>query len=341
MSPCRWPSPVLHRLIDPDAGDTLLVVTAPPPIRGFIKRQDFVELSLLESMHGVAVHPNSEDVIAEVGADKIILGRPGGLTLSSADVSAERATAAVRPMFDVDEWRKNREENFFARQDALIDAAGAAAPGQRTPARLNLARFYMARGMYPEAKGVADLALSDTKPGSEDPAVLMVHAVASILIGRPEQGAEGPRQSRDRHQLRFAAVEGAGLRASGQMGGSAREIQERRIRHHLAADRAAAHRDAEAMRASLEVRDYSGAARRRSDLEVIGIPAEMKPAMAVLRGRLAEALGHDKDARANTGLRHTPRPRRGGRSQAARITLRQKRDEISQADCCANSRRCR
>ena len=40
---------LLHRLVDPDAGDTLLVVTAPPPIRGFIKRQDFVEFSLLES----------------------------------------------------------------------------------------------------------------------------------------------------------------------------------------------------------------------------------------------------------------------------------------------------
>jgi hypothetical protein len=45
---------LMHRLVDPDAGDTLLVVTAPPPTRGFIKRQDFVELSLLESIHGVA-----------------------------------------------------------------------------------------------------------------------------------------------------------------------------------------------------------------------------------------------------------------------------------------------
>jgi hypothetical protein len=38
----------VHRLVDPDAGDTLWVVTAPPPTRGFIKRQDFVELSLLD-----------------------------------------------------------------------------------------------------------------------------------------------------------------------------------------------------------------------------------------------------------------------------------------------------
>ncbi len=56
-------------------------------------------------------------------------------------------------------------------------------------------------------------------------------------------GAERPRQSGDRNQQRFAVVESAGLRAPREVGGSAREIQERRIRHHLAADRAAAHRD--------------------------------------------------------------------------------------------------
>src|SRR5260221_12943560 len=80
---------LLHRLVDPDAGDTIMVVTALPPVRGFIKRQDFVELSLLESIHGVAVHPNSDDITTEVASDKVILTRPGGLTLSSAAVGAE------------------------------------------------------------------------------------------------------------------------------------------------------------------------------------------------------------------------------------------------------------
>ena len=82
---------LLHRFADPEAGDALMVITAPPPVRGFIKRQDFVEMSLLESIHGVAVRPNSDDVTAELAADKITLGRPGGLTLSSAMPAAERA----------------------------------------------------------------------------------------------------------------------------------------------------------------------------------------------------------------------------------------------------------
>ena len=81
---------LLHRLVDPDAGDTLFVVTAPPPNRGFIKRQDFVELSLLELIDGLVVHPNSDDIKAEVGADKVVLGKPGGLTLSSADARRTR-----------------------------------------------------------------------------------------------------------------------------------------------------------------------------------------------------------------------------------------------------------
>ena len=82
---------MLHRFTDPDAGDTLFVVTAKPPARGFIKRQDFVELSLLESIHGVAIRPNSDEVTADVGPDKVVLGKPGGLTLSPADSGAERA----------------------------------------------------------------------------------------------------------------------------------------------------------------------------------------------------------------------------------------------------------
>ncbi|MEH2502659.1 putative negative regulator of RcsB-dependent stress response [Bradyrhizobium sp. AZCC 1578] len=286
----------MHRLVDPDAGDTLWVVTAPPPTRGLIKRQDFVELSLLESVHGVVVHPNSDDINAEVGADKVMLGRPGGLTLSSADVAAERATAAVRPLFDADEWRKNREEKFLARLDTLIKAAAAARPEQKTHARLELANFYMSRGMYQEARGVTNLILSETNPGNEDGAVLMVHAVASILIGHPE------------HALKDLANPAIGNGYDSQLWkGFAFARQEKWV------DAREKFKNAEfsiaalplelqriiitdAMRASLEVKDYGGASRRRSELEVIGIPNEMKPEIAVLRGRLAEALGHDKDA---------------------------------------------
>jgi tetratricopeptide (TPR) repeat protein len=90
---------------------------------------------------------------------------------------------------------------------------------------------------------------------------------------------------------------------------------------------------ADAMRASLEVRDYPGAAKRANDLDVIGIPPEMKPAISVLRGRLAEALGHDKDALDEYRKAiDSPDRAAAARAKLSEIALLQRRDEISQAD---------
>lgn len=323
----------LHKLVDPDAGDTLLVVTAPPPVRGFIKRQDFVELSLLESGHGVVVHPNSDDVSAEVGSDKVMLGRPGGLTLSSADVAAERATAAVRPLFDPIEWRKNQEENFLPRLDALINAAATAEPEQKTQARLDLANFYMARAMYQEARGVTNLIYSETKQGSEEAAVMMVHAVASILIGHPERALKDLANPAIGNGYDSQLWKGFAF-ARQEKWADARE-KFKNAEFSIASLPLDLQRivTADAMRASLEVKDYAGASRRRSELDVIGVSAEMKPEIAVLRGRLAEALGYDKDAldafkfAANTANRQA-----AAEGRQLEVLLRQKRGEMGQAE---------
>jgi tetratricopeptide (TPR) repeat protein len=324
---------VLHRIVDPDAGDTLMVITAPPPIRGFVKRQDFVELSLLESIHGVAVRPNSDDVTAEIAPDKIILGRPGGLTLSSADVAAERAPTAVRPIFDVGEWQKNQTANFVAQQDALIAAAAAAEPDQRSPARINLARFYMSRGMYAEAKGVLDLALANPRPGAEEALVLMVHSIASILTGRPELGLKDLANPAIGTNYDAQLWKALGYARQGKWA-EARE-KFKNVEFAITSLPIELQRIVitEAMRASLEVRDYSGAAKRGSDLEVVGVPPELKPAIAVLRGRVAEALGHDKDAQNQykIAIESTDRAA-AAEATLLDITLRQRRDEVSQAD---------
>jgi tetratricopeptide (TPR) repeat protein len=324
---------LLHRLVDPDAGDTLMVVTAPPPARGFIKRQDFVEFSLLESIHGVAVRPNSDDVTAELASDKVILSRPGGLTLSAADVGVDRASSVGRPIFDIAEWHKNQGANFTAREDELVAAAVAVEPDQRTSARIDLARFYLSRAMYPEAKGILDLAFADAKPGFENPVALIVHAVASILAGRPElaqQDLANPAIGTNYDSQLWKAL------ASARQGkwADARE-KFKNVEFAITSLPIELQRIVivEAMRASLEVRDYSGAAKRGSDLEVIGLPPELKPSVSVLRGRLAEALGHEKDALDQYRMAAESSDRLAAtEAKLFEIELKQKRDEISQAD---------
>jgi tetratricopeptide (TPR) repeat protein len=290
-------------------------------------------MSLLESIHGVAVRPNSDDVTAEVASDKIIIGRPGGLTLSSADVGTDRAATAGRPIFDVGEWRKNQDENFIARRDALVAAAGAAGPDAHTPARIDLARFYMSRGMNQEAKAVLDLALADAKPGQEDPVALIVHSVASILIGRPGQGLKdlaNPAVGGNYDSQLWKAL------AYARQGKWAEAREKfKNVEFAIASLPIDLQRIviSEAMRASLEVKDYSGAAKRSGDLEVVGVPPDMKPAVSVLRGRIAEALGHDKDALDQYKIA-AESPDRPAATEARLLTvaLLQKRDEISQPD---------
>jgi tetratricopeptide (TPR) repeat protein len=324
---------MLHRLVDPDAGDTLLVVTAAPPIRGFIKRQDFVDFALLDSAHGVAVRPNSDEVAVEIAGTKVIIGKPGGLTLSSVDVAAERAPMAVRPLFDVEEWRKNQGENFVERQNALIQAIARAEPDLRPQARLDLARFYMSRAMYYEAKGETEAALSDPNPKKDESVTLMVHAVASILVDRPGQG------------LKDLANPVIGSNYDSQMwqalalGRQAKWADAREKFKNVEFAIASLPLDLQrivtldAMRAALEVKDYAGAAKRRAELDVIGITPDVLPAVAVLRGRLAEALGHDRDALDEYKLAVNSDDRKAAaEAKLLEIALKQKRDEIKEEE---------
>jgi tetratricopeptide (TPR) repeat protein len=324
---------LLHRLVDPDAGDTIMVVTAQPPVRGFIKRQDFVELSLLESIHGVVIRPNSDDVTAEFASDGIMLGRPGGLTLSSAKVGAERAPAVFRPIFEIPEWRKNQNENFRTRETALIAAAAALEPDQRTPARVDLARFYMSRGMYAEAKGVLDLTLADSKPGLEDPVALIVHSVASSLMGRPQEALKNLANPAIGTNFDFQLWKALAYARQGKWVDAREKFKN--IEFAVTSLPVELQRMvvADAMRASLEVKDYAGADKYNSDLEVVGLPAEMKPAIAVLRGRLAEALGRDNDALDQYKIAvNSPDRAAAAEAKLLDIGLRQRRDEFSQAD---------
>ncbi|KYG98675.1 hypothetical protein, partial [Bradyrhizobium sp. DOA1] len=319
---------VLHKLTDPDAGDTLYVVTGQRPVRGFIKRQDLVDLSLLESAHGIAVRPNSDEIGVEVGADKVILGKKGGLTLSPVDISAERAPTAVRPVFSPEGWRKGQSETFWTRQNELMTAISAVEPALRSLPRLDLAQFYMSRAMYHEAKAVTELMLSDPL-NKEESGALIMHAIASILVGRPAQGLKDLANpvignSHDAQLWKALAYARQGKWAD------ARE-KFKNVEFAIASLPLDIQRivTMDAMRASLEVKDYAGASKRRSELEVVGVPPEAAPGFAVLRGRLAEALGHDKDALDDYKLAVASSDRAAAaEAKQLEVALRQKRDEI-------------
>ncbi|TAK49677.1 MAG: tetratricopeptide repeat protein [Xanthobacteraceae bacterium] len=289
----------LHRLTDPDSGELLLAVTAPTPSRGFIKRQDFVEFRLLQSMHGVILQPNTDDVSVELAGDRILIGRPGGLTLSAAEAPPEHAPPMARPAFDPELWNDHLKADFNEREHALITAAAMAPEGKRHAGRLDLARFYFAWGFYAEARGVLDTVLAETGPAQDNPAALLLRAAASILGNRPAEGLKDlahPAISASHDAQIWKAV----ALARQEKWAEARE-KFKNAEFLVSALPVELQRVAviEALRAMMAVRDYAGANARLNELEVITVPDSLRPTVAVLQGQLAEAFGRDADATAN------------------------------------------
>lgn len=286
----------LHRLADPEVGDSLLVVTGFAPARGFIDQQDFIEFRALASSQGVVIDPIADDVNVQMAFDKIVVGRPSGLTLSTS-LQTLLHGAGLRPMmFDSQVWGFDRDASYLDRQAHLITTAAAAPENKRLAPRLDLARFYLARDMYEEAKGVLDVAIADNRSTAEVGSAIVLRAIAEVMINRPEDALRDLADPvvGDQHDAplwRALAYARQGKWAQARDGFKAVEAEVATLPLDL--QRIALK---EEMRSAIETRDLDGASSNLNDFETIGVPHDMEPTIAVLMGRLAEALGHNEDA---------------------------------------------
>jgi hypothetical protein len=298
-----------HWLSDPDIGDKLLVVTGTGPARGLVRTQDFVDLRAIATAHGIAVQSYADDLQAELSVDKVLLVRPNGLTLSEVDAPKMQRTLHALT-FDTTQWGTDRKSDYIKRQYELVRTAAEAPFVQRTSYRLGLARFYLSRQMFVEAKSVLDTAIADERPTAADPSPLVLRAITNIMLGRfdsalkdlsdPAVGNQNDAQiwralvaSR---QGRWAEAREAFRYVEAAIGSLPLELQQYALRDSL--------------RASIETGDFAGAANRLNDFQVVGVSPDVEPDVTVLTGRLAEAAGRTNDALAayKTAAASTHRP---------------------------------
>ena len=288
----------LHRITDRDIGDHLLVVTGLPPVRGFLKPQSFVELYALTTTQGVALQPLADDVTAELAVDKITVTRPNGLALSPMAVGLEVANSFRAVSFDPEIWAYNRQGSYNKRESELIQIAAMSPLSARKQARLNLARFYLARDMSAEAKGVLDVVRADGK-GDDDITGSVLDSVANLMLHRPDEALKDLANPRIGNQLdasiwraiaftdlgKWPAAQAAFKNVDGAIAALPADLQRLALR--------------KALRTAIEVRDFNAADRALNDLVTLGIPIEQQPTISVLIGRLKEAMGRNADALAN------------------------------------------
>ena len=288
----------LHQLTDPDLGTRLLVVTALAPARGIMQSQDFVELHVLQSMQGVALAPIADDVSVDVTPEQITITRPRGLSLSPDSIVQQQQMAPSfrEGSFDPDTWQHDKTAPFEARQSALVAAAAAAGEGTKRAARYNLARFYIANDMAAEAQGVLAVALADKANAGDDVTGSILKALSNVMMHRPEDALKDiadPDLANQQTAPIWRAMAHARL---GQWALAHNEFK--------TLDRAVAALPIDLqrmvmldrLRTDIEVRDFDDANRIANDFETIAVPDDMAPALAVLKGRLAEGFGRKEEA---------------------------------------------
>jgi hypothetical protein len=288
----------IHRFNAPELGGEVMVITALGPARGFLKPQDFVELRALPSVQGVVLQPLADDITAELSPDKITISRPGGLSLSAVALGQQQLASGFRALtFDTQQWGFNRQAPFNARKSELISEAATAPPVKRRKARMDLARFFLARGMAPEAIGVIDVAMADAQ--GDDVTGSVLRAVSNVMMDRPDDALKDLSKSRVGNQLDAPVWRAIAYAQQGNwpeahnlfkdaevtLSGLPIELQRLALREDL--------------RTAIEVHDFVSADRSLNTLEMLGIPYEMKPSIAVLVGRLDQGLGRNEDALTN------------------------------------------
>ncbi len=282
----------VHRIEDPEIGDDIRVVTALAPVRGVLRAQSFLEFKLLPSAHGLALLPLADDLELLPKPEHVLIGRPKGLSLSTGQprpvARLDRHNASP---LDATLWEAERNRRFRERESEILNATAEAPENQRNGSRMTLAAFYLAHGLATEAKGVLDAIVREDAKTPLSTRFYLLRGLSELMIGRPVKALEDL-QHRELADSQDAALLRAVAYAEMSAWTEAREnfragsaglrllpldLQRRVL---LAA-----------LLSAVEVRDFSEAGRLMNELDGTEVPEEMKPAFAMLVGRVAEGLG--------------------------------------------------
>ncbi len=316
----------VHRLRDPDSGEAIVAVTAPLPVRGSPRALSYVDFRMLASAHGIALLPKADDLEVKIAPDGVTIARPGGLNV--ADDGTVASIAGPARLYGTLAWQIDREARFRPRESELVAALATAEPGERTAARIALARFYLANGLGAEAKGALEAA--PEPEGAAKAEFFALRALARLMLARPREAIEDLSRPSLANAGEAALIRAAALAAASRFA-EAREAF-RTAEKDLPVLPAELQRLVRmaALRAAIELEAFDEAGALLKALEARESPGAIEPRLAVLAGRLAMRLGAGEQAAALFAATE-----RGADEAAAaeatlyRIELAQARGEIA------------
>jgi len=272
-------------------GERIAVVTsaAQRPV-GNPKSRRFVDFEILPSRHGLAVLAGADDLVVRPELDAVTIGRAGGLAASATarkaeEVLAETGVLAVAP----EAWGRARAGNVRETLRGFFNADAAAVPAERGPARLALARAYLANGLDPEGLAALEAAAAEDPllAGQRDTALL--RGLALVRMGRSAEALKAlsvPILAGDSEGALWRAMAAAGT--GDWKAAETGFLKVLPLVEGYPADLAQTIR-ATAAESAIENGDAETAAARAEDAR--DLPAWTRDRLALVRARVAEATG--------------------------------------------------
>ncbi|MEQ8604424.1 MAG: hypothetical protein RIB45_14000 [Marivibrio sp.] len=177
---------------DPDVGDMLKVATYKGSGHGMDGLRRYPEFDLLPTAQGVAVATRADYVRLDRHFDGYQLFSPDGLHISAVSpetpVSEGPALSANR-LFNFERWKRGEPGEYVESRQALYRTVTEVPESKINDARLDIARFYLARDYGPEALGVLNV-VADAAPERAEGAEFRALRAAAAVLARDLERAQ-------------------------------------------------------------------------------------------------------------------------------------------------------
>lgn len=181
---------------DPEVGDELHIVPLSMLGRGIEGERRFAEFELLATVQGIAVVPLADGVMVRQLPDGVAVTGGDGLVLSRdlpersetfGEVASDSDIRSGKP-FAMQEWRGNQApgQGFYPKRQQLQFALADATSIARTKPRMDLARFYFANGLAPEAMGLLRVIAEGDADYANLPSFKALRGATLFMMGRHE-----------------------------------------------------------------------------------------------------------------------------------------------------------
>lgn len=206
-------------LTDPDAGDTLIVVPGGVG-RASLETRRYVEFAVLPSAAGLVLTSFTDDLTASVHDARVTIARPKGLSLTApamaaADTPAALARGVDGPSYiDFQGWSKPLGGTFLNEERQLRANAAKLSSEEANPARLVLAKFYIANRFGAEALGYVNLMQASDPRFADNAQLETIRAAAEYMMGRyrdAHNDLSGAAFDNDRHAAFWRGLTEAAL----------------------------------------------------------------------------------------------------------------------------------